>query len=786
MPTLTVPAVTRTRRRTPSSRATDTAYDAGLLEHAAALRTTAETYQRAGNLEQTLGAYLDLCLTLQHLEQSPAKTNTAARKAKTHKETLHVLGVLEQLHQQVQSKKAYYHGCLDEDGDGDEPSADPSRTRLACDGVVPLDAGASTVTLASIVGNEAIKQDILNGIVQPFKQPLLFKVRRSFLFYGPPGTGKTMFAKAAAHSLDQMTPELGVLYFAPTTDALKDKYVGGTERKITQYFRCVQQHAEERARESGKPALGIIFIDEIDSLARSRDSDDPSGTTASATNTLLQMMDGFTALPNVIVMAATNYPWQLDSAVLSRFQEKVYVRLPDLTTVQALLRHNLLQFYQRALGIDDATDPLAEKHTGTDSGTARFEVLSHLFGVTDEKLLAVARRLCQPLTYSPSNIRDVCERVFRKNARQAHESGIFHEVRVAFSSEAFRRCSRVEQGLLHHMHRKYASATTYTALRRAYAAAIEETNGVNVHGGDGQKGGGGSRSHARPDRLTVGDAEYVYAPMWSGPSAQAPLVDALAQLPHVFVYVRVPEDGGGETTAPAPATAPTPPFEYAVYQSYHTLFGKGSVHRLEMVATGSLDDKAVESVMRYVGTGVLNMQRFLETAFERVVRTSPTRLLVERATAVYVHDTHAAATTNRSWLRLPSHPHMLTAARVASATQGTSDAPVDLHTADWATTKGLERFAMWLCGADTGKRVEATGVVQPKGDGVPVTLHRNTTGDIAATTRRQVEQRAFTLHVDVDSFFDAVDSERNADAVLPTSSKKEVEKLERYWRGEMG
>ena len=212
------------------------------------------------------------------------------------------------------------------------------------------------MTLSSIVGNDTIKQDILNGIVQPFKQPLLFSVRKSFLFYGPPGTGKTMFAKAAAHSLGQSTPELNVLYFAPTTDALKDKFVGGTERKITTYFRCVQQLADARTKETHTPTMGVIFIDEIDSLARSRDSDDSSGTAASATNTLQQMMDGFSDLPNVIVMAATNYPWQLDAAILSRFQEKIYVRLPDVDTIQALLRDNLMRFYRRSLNIHPDND----------------------------------------------------------------------------------------------------------------------------------------------------------------------------------------------------------------------------------------------------------------------------------------------------------------------------------------------------------------------------------------------------------------------------------------------
>ncbi|HIB76346.1 MAG TPA: ATP-binding protein, partial [Flavobacteriales bacterium] len=321
---------------------------------------SAETkaFQDAGNLEETLAHYLLLGTTLEHL----LPLCNGAVQTKYKQEYHRVTNILQFLHQKVQSKADSYYGCLNPD-DKDtvewdnellealqlSPSATVSPMRIPheCESIQPVNTlPFEDITLSSIVGNDAIKQDIIDGIVRPFQQPLLFKMRRSFLFYGPPGTGKTMFAKASANTLQHMSKDVHILFFSPTTDALKDKHVGGTERKITQYFKCVHLQTSQHERDTHIRTIGVIFIDEIDSLARSRGEDDAGGTQASATNTLLQMMDGFQTYTNIIVMAATNYPWQLDDAVRSRFQEHIYVRLPDTPTIVELLKYNFKQYYQ--------------------------------------------------------------------------------------------------------------------------------------------------------------------------------------------------------------------------------------------------------------------------------------------------------------------------------------------------------------------------------------------------------------------------------------------------------
>ena len=79
----------------------------------------------------------------------------------------------------------------------------------------------------------------------------------------------------------------------------------------------------EKNKGKCKKFISILFLDEFDSIAKSRDND-PTGLAANAVNTILQMMDGIESPDNVAVMAATNYPWNLDTAILRRFNKKIF------------------------------------------------------------------------------------------------------------------------------------------------------------------------------------------------------------------------------------------------------------------------------------------------------------------------------------------------------------------------------------------------------------------------------------------------------------------------------
>ena len=166
-------------------------------------------------------------------------------------------------------------------------------------------------------------------------------------------THNTMLAKAATAEL------AGAAFFAPTPGELRGKYEGDTEKNIANVFRCAQETVDD---EGNDYKFAIIFMDEFDSIASSR-SDDQS--MRRSVNALLQAMDGMKEMKNVSVIAATNYPWDIDDAVLRRFSARIFIDLPDMEAREWLVRSSLAENYaiptmpkkQRTLNLITARDP---------------------------------------------------------------------------------------------------------------------------------------------------------------------------------------------------------------------------------------------------------------------------------------------------------------------------------------------------------------------------------------------------------------------------------------------
>jgi SpoVK/Ycf46/Vps4 family AAA+-type ATPase len=145
-------------------------------------------------------------------------------------------------------------------------------------------------------------------------------VPRTLLLYGPPGTGKTQIARTMAN-------QAGVNFIARSTADLKGQYLGHAASRISQTF--------ETARASSP---SILFIDEIDALASSRGENNDQ-LQAEAVTQLLQELDGVTSKSGyVLVVAATNLLNQLDSAILSRFSQKLEIPLPTQPERAAILQ----------------------------------------------------------------------------------------------------------------------------------------------------------------------------------------------------------------------------------------------------------------------------------------------------------------------------------------------------------------------------------------------------------------------------------------------------------------
>jgi transitional endoplasmic reticulum ATPase len=204
---------------------------------------------------------------------------------------------------------------------------------------------------ADVAGLEEVKEDIRLRMIYPFEHPELaerfdIKPGGGVLLYGPPGTGKTILAKATAG-------EINATFFRISAADILSKWVGEAEQNVKKLFDAAA--GEERA---------IIFIDEIEALIPAR-RDEGSSVMQRVVPQILQAMEGFDEKEGqpVLFMGATNVPWQLDPAVLrpGRFDEKVYIPLPDLKA-----RQKMLEIYlgKRPLAADIDLESLAERLAG--------------------------------------------------------------------------------------------------------------------------------------------------------------------------------------------------------------------------------------------------------------------------------------------------------------------------------------------------------------------------------------------------------------------------------------
>ncbi len=185
-----------------------------------------------------------------------------------------------------------------------------------------------TATFDDVAGAEEEKEE-LKEIVEYLKDPEKFtrlgaRVPKGVLMVGPPGTGKTLLARAVAG-------EAGVPFFSVSGSEFVEMYVGVGAARVRDLF------AQAKAN-----APAIVFIDEIDALARKRATDLYTGNEERETtlNQLLVEMDGFTTEENIILIGATNRADVLDPALMrpGRFDRQVHVGYPDIKAREAILK----------------------------------------------------------------------------------------------------------------------------------------------------------------------------------------------------------------------------------------------------------------------------------------------------------------------------------------------------------------------------------------------------------------------------------------------------------------
>ena len=197
------------------------------------------------------------------------------------------------------------------------------------------------VSFKDVAGQEEAKeslQEIVDFLHNPGKYTGIgAKLPKGALLVGPPGTGKTLLAKAVAG-------EAGVPFFSLSGSSFVEMYVGVGASRVRDLFKQAQQMA---------PC--IIFIDEIDAIGKSRDSQLGSGNDEreQTLNQLLAEMDGFESNKGLILLAATNRPEILDKALLrpGRFDRRIIVERPDLKG-----RVDVLKVHSKDVKMDETVD----------------------------------------------------------------------------------------------------------------------------------------------------------------------------------------------------------------------------------------------------------------------------------------------------------------------------------------------------------------------------------------------------------------------------------------------
>eukprot|EP00758_Cryptobia_borreli_P001630 Tbor_TRINITY_DN2402_c0_g1::TRINITY_DN2402_c0_g1_i1::g.2527::m.2527/K12196/VPS4; vacuolar protein-sorting-associated protein 4 len=203
-------------------------------------------------------------------------------------------------------------------GKKDDDADDKTRLRGSLEGAIVR--VKPNVQWDSVAGLECAKEALKEAVIMPMKFPQLFtgnrKPWKGILLYGPPGTGKSYLAKAVA------TEGEGTFLSIAAADIMS-RWLGEAEKLVRQVF----EMAREEYRKLGKPS--IIFIDEIDSLCSSRSDGENDASRRIKTEFLVQMQGVGHDEEGVLVLAATNIPWNLDSAIRRRFERRIYIPLPD-------------------------------------------------------------------------------------------------------------------------------------------------------------------------------------------------------------------------------------------------------------------------------------------------------------------------------------------------------------------------------------------------------------------------------------------------------------------------
>ncbi|UPW81827.1 ATP-binding protein [Lysinibacillus sp. Ag94] len=287
------------------------------------------------------------------------------------------------------------------------------------DGKAPkaVKKGKEQITFTDVAGLDDLKKTITLRIISPFYNKGLFakfrkKVGGGVLLYGPPGCGKTFIAKATAGECKAN------FYPVHITDIL-NRYIGESEQNLKAAF--------DKARFQ-KPS--IMFFDEVDTIGMSRSK--ASEYTRGMIDTFLTELEGIdTSTDEVLIMAATNTPWDIDSALKrpGRFDRLIFVAPPDKKAREQIFKLKLAGRYAEEIDVETLAAQ-TEFFSGADIENtielATENVLAEILATGDERPITTNDLLHVLEEVQPSTLEWL--RTAKNYVKYANQSGLYNDV----------------------------------------------------------------------------------------------------------------------------------------------------------------------------------------------------------------------------------------------------------------------------------------------------------------------------------------------------------------------
>ncbi|KAJ0105263.1 hypothetical protein Patl1_17620 [Pistacia atlantica] len=288
--------------------------------------------------------------------------------------------------------------------------------------VIP--ANDINVTFADIGALDEIKESLQELVMLPLRRPDLFKGGllkpcRGILLFGPPGTGKTMLAKAIAK-------EAGASFINVSMSTITSKWFGEDEKNVRALFTL-----------ASKVSPTIIFVDEVDSMLGQRTRVGEHEAMRKIKNEFMAHWDGLMTkqCERILVLAATNRPFDLDEAIIRRFERRIMVGLPGVENREKILR-TLLTKERVDEGLDfKELATMTEGYTGSDLKASAYRPVRELIQQERLKDLEKKQRAAEgQITKEGSDVKE--ERVITLRPLNMEDFRVTkNQVAASFASE---------------------------------------------------------------------------------------------------------------------------------------------------------------------------------------------------------------------------------------------------------------------------------------------------------------------------------------------------------------